>query len=156
MTLIALCVLLCMVGHIVRDGWPPTNSTQLARFLGAFWCYFGAVAVHSTQWAAALAGAVWLGFYTDMKHGEGQGAGAWRDVPYLLLSGVTSLVPLAILASWYHGWHYALILLAGIAKPPIWFAWWRARPDRFWSWCYPTRAAAITFGAVVGALLALL
>lgn len=157
MIYIALCILLCAVGHMVRDGWPTLHSTHLARGLGAAWCYFGALSLFSPHDAAALAAAVWIGFYFDMKHGEGQGpwSGTLHNLPYLILSGVTSLVPLDVALSAITGHYLIPWCLAGLVKPAIWWTAWAIKPDRFWSFLQPTRVAAITFGAVVGALFLL-
>ncbi len=169
----ALCILLCAVGHLVRDGWPSfrqletrlgadtwpawlrfiLNPTQIARVTGGLLVFLGALAVHAIGTAALLAGAVLVGFWTDMKHGDGQSATGWRDAGYLLLSGVTSLVPLALAGWWIGGSTALLIMLIGLLKPPIWFGAWAVRPDRWWPFLDPTRVGAILFGASVGALL---
>lgn len=138
----ALCILLVGFAHLVRDGWPATGSTQLARFLGGALCFAGALAVHSWQVAAVMAGTVWLGFYLDMKHGDGQGADNWASAGYLALSGVTSLFPLALVTHWW-------LAMFGIVKVPIWFGCWHV-PQRF---IYPTRVAAVSFGVVVGIMI---
>lgn len=144
-----VCILVCAGGHVFRDGTPATGSTQLARFVGGFICFLGALAVQPPAVAAAFGAAIWLGFYTDQKHGDGQGADNLKSMGYLALSGVTSLVPLALAAGWLLGWRHLGIPVAGLLKPPIWFFAWLAAP----SWV-PTRIAAAVFGALVGALVA--
>lgn len=149
---LAACILLCAIGHLVRDGVPTTGSTQLARFLGAALCFGGALCVHPWQ-AAALAGAaVYAGFYTDMKHGDGQGADTPASIAYLFLSGFTSLTPLAIVTA-PHG--IVLCLAVGAAKPPIWVLAWLGNVSGKLPGVYPTRVAATAFGAAVGVIVAL-
>lgn len=174
MTFAGACLALFALGHVVRDGWPAWKtilgplvgtpfewvyhlSTQLARISGAAVCGLGAWMVHDWTMAAAIGVAVLAGFYVDMKHGDGQGASSWDDAGYLSLSGLTSLIPLALLAVFLRGEHAAFIVFAGFAKVPIWFGWWAlegksGRITAVWPWGYPTRLAAMTFGAVVGGL----
>lgn len=158
--LIALCVLFFAFGHLVRDGWPALHSTHLARFGGAIWCFDGLLAVADPNTAFFLGAAVWAGFYFDMKHGDGQSATGWRDAGFLALSGVTSLVPLFLVAgghldlgalTYTLDFHYAPVLLLGLTKPAIWFAAWAINPARWWTPAYPTRVAAVAFGCVVAA-----
>jgi hypothetical protein len=151
---VAVCIALCAMGHIFRDGWPATRSTHLARLGGGFWCLGGALAVDPGWHAPVYAAAVWLGYYFDMKHGEGQGADNWASMGFLALSGVTSLALVAGAAAWLDGPWWALVALAGLAKSAIWPLCWRVKPDRWWAWAQPTRIAAATFGAVVGAIIA--
>jgi len=148
----ALCILLFAAGHMVRDGYPATGSTQLARALGAILCGVGALAVSSLSVSAMVGAAILIGFYTDQKHGEGQNARGWRDSAFLLLSGVTSLVPLAasVAAIRFNPAAFYL-LLVGFAKPPIWFVSWRVAPTGPHIWLVPTRLAAMVWGAAVGA-----
>jgi hypothetical protein len=160
----ALCILLFAAGGLVRDGWPATGSTHLARFLGGFLCGLGVLAICAPLSALTIGSAIWLGFYLDQKHGDGQSATGWRDAGFLLLSGVTSLVPLAGVAWWLSGDpHGLLVLLLGLAKIPIWFGWWaieghhgERRMTGFWPWLQPTRLSAICFYAAIGAVVALL
>lgn len=176
---IALCILLCVIGHLVRDGWPPwresldaigrarwpswlqraTNPTQLARIAGALWCTAGAALLHTWGDSLLIGAAVLTGFYTDMKHGEGQGpddtrAHTWHNAPFLLVSGLTSLLPLALLAHWLHWSLWPPVLAWGALKPSIWFFSWWLSPNRWWGWLYPTRLAAMLFGALVGVIIA--
>ena len=150
--MIALCILLFALGHLVRDGYPATGSTQLARALGAAICGLGAFAVSSWSIALMVAGAILVGFYTDQKHAEGQRARGWTDVCYLLLSGVSSLVPLAGLEYYLRGDFY--ILVVGLLKPEVWFSAWRFIPVSWSPPAYPTRIAAFVFGATVGIAVA--
>lgn len=150
----AVCIGLFALGFLVRDGFPATGETQLARGVGAFWCMAGAAAVLPPSLALAAGLAIWLGFYTDQKHAEGQQARDWKDAGYLALSGVTALLPLAFVAAWLFGPPYLTLALVGLAKVPVYFAAWRTVPER--GWLQPTRIAAIVFGAVVGAAVAYL
>jgi hypothetical protein len=153
----ALCIALCAWGHVVRDGFPATGSTQLARLAGAFLCFAGALEMQPHGWhAAVLAGAVYAGFYADARHGDGQGADNWRSIGFLALSGVTSLGPLALIAALVVKGSAGFLCLAGLVKPPLWWSMWRLAPDRWWAWAQPTRIAAGVFGMVVGGLLAAL
>jgi hypothetical protein len=143
-----LCILAFAAGHCIRDGWPSLGTTHGARALGAFICALGAL--------DPLVGlAVFAGFYTDQKHGEGQSARGWGDVKYLLLSGITSSIPLMFLAFTTEV-HFALLPLVGLLKPGIWFAAWYVRPDRWHPWLEPTRVSAIAFGGALGAAVAVL
>jgi hypothetical protein len=154
---VALCIALCAAGHLVRDGWPPLGSTQLARLAGAFLCFAGALEVQPHGWhAAVIAGAVYAGFYADSRHGEGNEANSWRSIGFLALSGVTSLGPLALTAALVVKGSAGFLCLAGLTKCAIWPLCWWVKPDRWLPGVYPTRVAATLFGAVVGAIVAAL
>lgn len=146
-----LCIAMFAMGHMIRDGFPATWSTHLARGIGAFFCLAGASAVLPIVPAAIVGLAILAGFYFDQKHGEGQNARGWRDACYLAISGFTSLVPLAVASMLYDGFFPVWVVLAAALKPPIWFLAWRYRIDDRWPWAEPTRLAAILFGAAVGA-----
>lgn len=176
----AVCIGLFALGFLNRDGFPATGETQLARFVGAFWCMGGAAAVLSPVAAFAVGLAIWLGFYTDQKHAEGQQARDWKDAGYLALSGVTSLTPLVVAlstrfldggaAGWLVGLAFVVDLkvaaigaLVGLVKVPVYFAAWRLFGENEngqrvppFGWAQPTRIAAIVFGAVVGAAVSVL
>lgn len=152
----ALCIAIFAFAHLLRDGTPAIqipHGTQYARAGGLLLCAGGGYLVGG--WMGALLGAsVGVGFWTDAKHGEGQRARGWVDVPYLIVSGVTSLLPLglaAILISPYYG----LVVLAGLAKPVVWFGCWRLMPYEIADtpFFYPTRWAATIWGALVGGLV---
>jgi hypothetical protein len=161
----AFCIALFALGHLVRDGWPSLGTTHGARAAGMALCCFGVSFVHPDFAAALIGVGVWIGFYTDQKHGEGQQARGWADAGYLALSGVTSVLPLAVFVAAFDllpakfgnsgisGPYFEVLPLVGLAKPPIWFLAWFVRPDRWWPWAEPTRASAILFGAVFGAAL---
>jgi hypothetical protein len=148
-----LCIALFAIGHLIRDGFPATWSTHLARALGAFFCLAGASAVLPIFPAAGVALAILAGFYFDQKHGEGQNARGWRDACYLAISGFTSLVPLAAASVVYDGFFPVWIVFAAALKPPIWFIAWRFPIDN--RWAQPTRVSAILFGAAVGAAVSM-
>lgn len=159
----AVCIGLFALGFLNRDGFPATGETQLARFVGAAWCAAGASAVLPPSLAFAVGLAIWLGFYTDQKHAEGQQARDWKDAGYLALSGVTSLAPLALVGAWLFGLPYLALALVGPAKVPVYFAAWRLFGENEngqrvppFGWAQPTRIAAIVFGAVVGAAVSVL
>lgn len=164
---IIFATLMCGWAYIFRDGEPsyknilaPTNplyhfSTQLARITGAVICTIGLAPIY--RWQALILGAsILLSFYSDMKHGEGQGATSLKDAAYLTLSGVTSLVPIAGACAWLLGWQYGAVLIVGLLKPGIWFA--TAPFPRFFMRLnmYTTEAAAGIFGAAIGLSIALL
>jgi hypothetical protein len=156
--LLLLTILLFAVGHMIRDGWPTLNSTQAARALGAFVCFLGAWATLPIMLAAVVGAAVLVGFYCDTDHAEGQGPwnGNWSNALYLSISGVTSMAPLAVaLTLWHMDAWYLVLLCLGFLKPPIWFFWWTFNPNNYWSFLQPTRLAAMTFGASVGAAAAM-
>lgn len=142
---------LCALGHLVRDGWPILGSTHAARALGGFFCVLGGFLLTWDYTGALMGLALYMGFYADMEHGEGQRTRGWMDVPYLAVSGVTSLLPLAAASWWLYGPWFALVALAGLLKPPVWFAAWRTVPI---DW-QPTRIAAVTWGALCGGLIGL-
>jgi hypothetical protein len=165
-----LCILAFAAGHLWRDGTPSYKdilaglvgtrwewlyhlSTQLARVTGALLCGLGALGVFSAGDSALIAAGVLAGFYADARHGDGQQARGWGDVKYLLLSGITSLIPLMFLA-FTADVHFALLPLVGLIKPGIWFAAWYVRPDRWHPWLEPTRVSAIAFGGALGAAVA--
>jgi len=146
-------VLFCAAGHLVRDGWPVLGSTHLARACGGLLCLAAALVVTGASLEGLLFGAaILVGFYTDMKHGEGNNATTLVDAGYLALSGATSITPLA-LAAWLipgGSWVAALAIpAAAILKPPVWFL---ARRINTYGLPY-TRVAAVAFGAAVGAAL---
>jgi hypothetical protein len=178
--LAALGVALFAWGHDVRDGnpgfkgmlaglvgtrweWVYHLSTHFARALGGALCGLGGLAIFGPTWAALACWlGIWGGFYFDQKHGEGQAnQGFAHDAPYLALSGLTSLLPLSILlgALYFVGAglprEVFLVQSVGVVKVAIWPLCWRfisAGPGtRFW----PTRVAAILFGAAIGAFLAI-
>jgi fucose permease len=139
--------------HLYRDGFPATGQTHLARGIGGFMAMW-ACALAYGWWGAAIGAAVWVGFYLDQKHGEGQQARDLKDAGYLALSGVTSLaLPAAV--AWVAGQEMAALALLVVAtlKPGIWFAAWRVNPARWHPWLEPTRVSAILFGAAVGAAM---
>lgn len=146
------------LGHMIRDGWPPLGSTLAARVIGAAVIWAGLLIVTDWMAAGALALAILAGFYTDMRHGEAN-KGNWTAG---IISGITSLVPLGIVASFlaWSAW-WGLIVLAGVMKPIIWQGAWALDPGRYADmvpgWLAmvtePTRVAAIIWGAWVGVLL---
>lgn len=157
-----IAVLLCGWGHIVRDGEPsfkkllaPTNplyhlSTQLARFTGASICTVGLCFSFSLQTAAILGLAILIGFYTDSKHGEGQGAATLKDVMYLTISGITSILPLVCVLAYNYGLYALAYMVVGLVKPAIWFT--TAPFPKFFAKlnAYTTEVAAGIFGALIG------
>ena len=142
-----LTAILCFAGgHVFRDGWPGTGSTQTARIVGALICGIGAAVATTPHVAVVVALGVLLGFYLDQKHAEGQQARDWVDAGFLALSGISSLAPLALLLSISHSPLDIALMFVGAVKPAIWFGAWRLFSD-----AVPTRVAAGVFGAVVGA-----
>lgn len=149
------------IGHMIRDGWPKLPSTFLARLAGGVAALIGALLI--TDWMAAtvLGLAVWAGFYTDAQHGEAN-KGDWTAG---IISGCTSLIPLAVSASALNLtlWWMA-IAVVGVVKPLLWQAAWWLDPGRFAdrvpSWAVPitepTRVAAIMWGAQVGVLVTII
>src|SRR4051794_38402009 len=124
--MIAAAALLFAFGHVIRDGWPALGSTHAARALGAVLCGLGAgLATASVIDGAAIGAAVLAGFYLDSMHGEGQQARDWRDLRPLVVSGLTSVLPLAVALIFLRSPWCALLLLVGLVKPGIWFAAWR-------------------------------
>src|SRR5690348_16751212 len=149
-------VLLCAWGHDIRDGHPALGTTHGARALGGLACGLGAAALFGASWPALAAWlGVWGGFYTDQKHGEGQANGGFlHDAPYLMLSGVTSWAPVAILlgaALWLTGAHGAALrcavlpALGGALKVGLWPFSYRVNPADDSKIVGPTRLAAILF-----------
>jgi hypothetical protein len=154
-----LIVLLFAIGHMIRDGWPALGTTQGARALGAFVCFLGALLLFPLSVAALIGVSILLGFFTDVDHAQGQGPwnGTLTNLPYLLISGVSSVTPLAILLSaWFMNPWYMALLAIGLVKPVIWFVSWAINPAQYWSFLQPTRVAAMTFGAVIGTVLGLM
>lgn len=161
MIIIAAVIITFGAGHLVRDGWPALGSTHLARLFGGLWCVAGA-ALLSPGWDGVILGAaVYVGFYADMEHGEGHRTRGWIDVQPLLVSGLTSILPLSVAVA-TRSWDIERLELVvdlptlafALAKPAIWFAcwrlpaeWWSDDPQGLWK---PTRAAAVTWGAIVG------
>lgn len=157
LALTAVCVALFALGHVVRDGWPALGSTHAARALGAAFCGFGAIATTRFPWASSAVWlGVWLGFYLDQKHGEGQNAGtavnSWLvDYGYLTLSGVTSVLLIVALRLFFESlWPAVAVLAVGVLKPVIWFGCLHGIPDGY----VPTRWAAGIFGALLGLAVA--
>jgi hypothetical protein len=146
------------LAHVIRDGLPALGSTHLARAAGGLAVTAGGLLFFPWPTALVLGLAITAGFYTDMRHGEAN-KGDWRDG---IISGCASLTPIAAAAVGLHmsPW-WALLVLAGLAKPPIWQLAWRLDPGRFTkrvpAWAAPlaepTRVAAIMWGALVGGLL---
>lgn len=156
--MIAATILLCALAHLARDGFPPLGTTHGARALGGFLCALGGFLL-TFEWQTTLMGfALYVGFYSDTWHGEGHRARGWRDVLPLIVSGCTSLLPLGLAAILINPF-LGLVVLAGVVKPLIWFAAWHLpvtwSTDEQGLW-QPTRVAAVTWGAGLGALLAAL
>ncbi len=142
-------VLLCAVGHLFRDGTPPLGSTQIARAVAGVFCVVGALLLFPLWVGVAFGLAVWVGFYSDQQHAKGQQARGWQDAGWLAVSGVTSLAPIAIVAMLtLQPWAW-LVFLAGALKPAIWFGAYEVVSQKN----YPTRPAAVAFGALVGVVL---
>ena len=140
-----MIILLSILAHLIRDGLPPLGRTTYARLLGTILCVIGSL-LTSYSWEGLVIGlAIGVGFWTDMKHGEGQQARNLKDAGWLLLSGVTSLLPLVIV-SIYIDTMWITILLAALVKPIIWFSAWRIVTVS------PTRLAAGWWGLIVGIL----
>jgi hypothetical protein len=163
---ILLCILLFAAGHVLRDGWPSYKamlaglvgtrwewlyhlSTQLARLSGAILCGIGAALVGGSLFGLIVGAAILAGFYVDMKHGEGQGADTWASYSFLMLSGITSMAPLALVL--LNPW----LLLVSAAKPPVWIIAWAGLRSHQDTWFVPTRVAAGVFGAAIGAAVIL-
>lgn len=180
----ALCIALAMLGHMIRDGYPSFQEleapllastrwweraiyhTKRVQYmtLSGFCCFLGAWANHPLRVAAVLGAAVLLGMFLDQKHAAGQGPDAtWAELAhnlrYLAISGTTSIAWLACAVGYLgHDWRTAAAVLAsGLTKCAIWPAAWAAALDQRTGWWFlqPTRVAAMSFGAVIGALLAL-
>ncbi len=147
------------IAHLVRDGFPALGSTHLARFAGGAIATAGAWTLTDLHMAAVLGSAVWAGFYTDMQHGEAN-EGDWRPG---IVSGVSSLAPLAVAAAVIVAPWWGTVAALGLIKPPIWRAAWALNPARIrrqdWYplWAFPlaepTRVAAMAWGALVGATI---
>ena len=146
------------LGHMIRDGFPALGLTLLARLAGGLAVTAGCLLLSPWPAALVLGLAVYVGFYTDMQHGEAN-KGDWTAGT---ISGCTSLAPIAAAAAGLHmsPW-WALIVLGGIVKPPVWQLAWALDPGRYAGmvpgWLArvtePTRVAAIIWGAWVGVLL---
>lgn len=152
MTIIAV-ILICFIAHVIRDGYPSLGAgmTFFARLLGALLCV-GAGYLAGQLWGAALGSCIGIGFWTDWHHADGQQARNWKDAGWLAVSGISSLALFAIGSVVVHRAPvFALVGLAGLAKPPIWFLCWKYVPQGHVF--QPTRVAAGVFGAVVGAAL---
>ncbi len=164
----ALCILLFAIGGLVRDGYPPLHSTHGARALGATFCLAGALLVLPWLKAVLVGLGVWAGFYEDALHAAGQGPdntwiSARHNLPRLLVSGLTSVLPVALIGWWLIQERWGFLEFAGLAKPVIWPVAWYILPksgltrylilppDYQESFFAPTRIAAMTFGAVIGA-----
>lgn len=163
---VALCALLFLAGHVLRDGWPATGSTQTARAGGALFCAAGAyLALPNPWWFCSVVFATILGgFFVDTDHAKGQGATSWLDAWWLTISGVTSVALLAIGVTIFH-WLYlgslawvpgASILAMALVKPPVWFAAkyldQKYRPGLA---PYYTQISASIFGVAIGTVLGL-
>ena len=147
-----LCVLLFTLGHVIRDGWPATGHTQLARLFGAAACGIGAYLYAGPLIGLAAGGGVLLSFYADQDHAEGQNAKGWRDAAYLMVSGLTSVAPIVVTMVYFIHFKAVFIMFVGFFKPVIWFTAWRIAPASV----APTRLAAAVFGAAIGASLVVL
>lgn len=149
-----LCALFCALGHVVRDGWPPTGSTQLARVLGGLACAVGVFALGWADWwhPALYSAAILGGFWLDHDHAAGQQCNAPIDILYLLISGLTSVSAIGVVGYFMTAVPLAVPIacaVAGVSKPFIWYGSYRAFPPGK-SWVAPTRFAAGLFGALVG------
>lgn len=147
----AFCVALFSLGHCFRDGWPATGHTHLARLGGAILCGLGACFSGGWEYGLIVGSAIWAGFYFDMKHGDGQGADNLKSFLFLALSGLTSLVPLAIALGFYSTPIYFALPLVGVAKDAIWPLCWKSGIDRLDPGHAAIRLAAILFGGLIGA-----
>lgn len=151
-----LCVSLITLGFVVRDGWPVLGHTnRSARPVGGFLCGLGGMALFNDYVGVAIGVALFISFFLEQKHGEGQRARDWSDMKYLAISGVTLVaLPTAVLMSLvdvkagFLGGFLGLVL-----KPVIWWVSWRVRPSD--GWWQPTRVAAIQFGIMYGMFLCL-
>lgn len=152
--LIFLACLACFAfAHVIRDGWPPLGSTLYARLSGTCFCLLGGL-LASFSWVGLASGlAVGIGFWTDMKHGEGARAQDNIDLEYLFISGITSLAPLILLLAIVISPWMLLLSLAAFKKPPIWLCAWKWESLVLRDWYVPTRAAALTWGVWVGLLV---
>lgn len=139
---------------VLRDGWPSfgPGRTQLCRIVSALICVAGGYLAVPNWTGAAYGLAVGLGFWTDRDHANGQQARDAEDALWLAVSGATSVVVLALLSGWLINPRVGIgVFAAGaVIKPLVWFAAWRAfSPGTHWA--VPTRMAAGTFGALLGA-----
>lgn len=166
-----------LLGHVFRDGWPPTGQTQVARVSGALLCcvglYYPVLHGLGSPWVAGIAGfnylfplyvavPVLIGFFIDSDHARGQQARGWADAGFLLISGLTSVLPMIVLLSllisgpYILGWSSTILwpLAAAFLKPPIWFLTkrWIPTTEPFF---YYTRVSAGLFGAAFGATVAI-
>ncbi len=144
-----MIIILIMAAHLLRDGTPSLGSTTLARLCATLICALAGFLAYSCWVGVVIGLCIGIGFWTDTLHGEGQEAKSVRDVLYLSISGVTSITPLALFLALAFGWIYATIALVGLAKVPLWFGSWWAKPQRIHDKFYPTRVAAVLFGAVI-------
>lgn len=147
-----VAVALMAVAHVVRDGLPALGRTFYARAAGAALCVL-AGGLAGLSWQGALMGAlIGAGFWADMKHGEGARARDLRDAAWLMLSGFTSVLPLAAGAGYMFGaaLFSAVALIGALMKPAIWFAAWALNLQGRWRSAEPTRVAAGVFGALIG------
>lgn len=145
-------LLLFFIGHVIRDGFPSfgPGETTLARTVGGLACAAGGGMMMFSLWGVLAGLCVGIGFWTDHDHAEGQQARDLSDAFYLGVSGVTSLLPLAIMLTAFH-WpnlYNLLVLVFGLAKIPIWFGCWAFVPQG--TVLQPTRVAAALFGVTVG------
>lgn len=151
---VLLCIILFGAGHCVRDGWPATGHTHIARVLGAFLCALGAFLIQFNPLDAEIVfAAVGTGFYFDMKHGDGQGADNLKSYAYLLLSGITSLIPAAIAFYFYKHYIAYELAIVGALKPPLWGLSWKLLRNYQQTWFQPTRIAAIVFGMLFATVI---
>lgn len=166
----ALIIVAVAVAFLVRDGYPRiVDGTQMPRLLGVLWC-IAAAGLAFPGWEGVLVGAaLGAGFWSDMLHGEGHRARGWGDVPELIVSGATSLAPLALalginpsalLAGYWIPDLQAcviVVIFGVVVKPLLWFGAWRLplpwNPEAT-AFLHPTRLASLAFGACVGALIA--
>lgn len=149
---VGLGLLLFIIGHVIRDGFPSfgPGETTLARTVGGLACAAGGSMISFSIWGALAGLCVGIGFWVDHDHAEGQQARNLSDAFYLAISGISSLIPLALmLLVWHWPNFYNLLVLAfGLAKIPIWFGCWAVVPQG--PILQPTRVAAGLFGLTVG------
>lgn len=150
-----LCVVLTSAGHLVRDGWPPIGMTNLgSRPVGGLLCILGCIALFGWAIGGALGLSVFIGFWLDQKHGEGQRARNWEDAGYLAISGSTSVAFATAVAWYFYGWPAFVLSAMALLKPLIWNFYWHGFSWPSAGWLQPTRMSAITYGAALGGLLA--
>lgn len=155
--MIVLSLLSAAAGFVIRDGWPALGSTNLARLVGLVFLVIAAGAAGLGPHQFILGVAAGLGFWADRLHAEGQQARNAHDDLMLLVSGLTSFVPLAAAFFYFHQFQFMWFTL-GVAclKPVIWtLAWWawRRAGESQSTWFVPTRVAAMALGVCMGALL---